>query len=139
MSTHSSSLAWKIPWTEEPGGLQSMGSQRVGHDQRLNQPPLCQSLTHRSFSELSFFRGVGAHCPKVNSLMGASLFIKRAFYEKKNRNWIFNRHYPALSCGFHLNAHYFVVMRCLLCLQYDTSRVLLGRKNKAKGQKGHIN
>ena len=26
------SLAWKIPWTEEPGGLQSMGSQRVGHD-----------------------------------------------------------------------------------------------------------
>ena len=29
---HSSTLAWKIPWTEEPGGLQSMGSQRVGHD-----------------------------------------------------------------------------------------------------------
>ena len=28
----SSILAWKIPWTEEPGGLQSMGSQRVGHD-----------------------------------------------------------------------------------------------------------
>ena len=32
MATHSSILAWKIPWTEEPGGLQSMGSQRVGHD-----------------------------------------------------------------------------------------------------------
>ena len=30
--THSSALAWKIPWTEEPGGLQSMGSLRVGHD-----------------------------------------------------------------------------------------------------------
>ena len=29
MATHSSTLAWKIPWTEEPGGLQSMGSQRV--------------------------------------------------------------------------------------------------------------
>jgi len=29
---HSSTLAWKIPWTEEPGGLQSMGSLRVGHD-----------------------------------------------------------------------------------------------------------
>ena len=29
---HSSTLAWKIPWTEEPGRLQSMGSQRVGHD-----------------------------------------------------------------------------------------------------------
>ena len=32
MATHSSTRAWKIPWTEEPGGLQSMGSQRVGHD-----------------------------------------------------------------------------------------------------------
>ena len=32
MATHSSSLAWRIPWTEEPGGLQSTGSQRVGHD-----------------------------------------------------------------------------------------------------------
>ena len=32
MATHSSVLAWKIPWTEEPGGLQSMGSLRVGHD-----------------------------------------------------------------------------------------------------------
>jgi len=31
MATHSRILAWKIPWTEEPGGLQSMGSQRVGH------------------------------------------------------------------------------------------------------------
>ena len=32
MATHSSNLAWKIPWTEEPGGPQSMGSLRVGHD-----------------------------------------------------------------------------------------------------------
>ena len=32
MATHSSTLAWNIPWTEEPGRLQSMGSQRVGHN-----------------------------------------------------------------------------------------------------------
>ena len=32
VATHSSLLAWRIPWTEEPGGLQSMGSQRVGDD-----------------------------------------------------------------------------------------------------------
>ena len=32
MATHSSTLAWKIPWMEEPGGLQSTGSQGVGHD-----------------------------------------------------------------------------------------------------------
>ena len=31
LATHSSILAWRIPWTEEPGGLQSMGSKRVGH------------------------------------------------------------------------------------------------------------
>ena len=33
-----SSLAWKIPWKEEPGGLQSMGSQRVGHNLATRQP-----------------------------------------------------------------------------------------------------
>ena len=32
MASYSSTLAWKIPWTEEPGGLRSMGSRRVGHD-----------------------------------------------------------------------------------------------------------
>ena len=32
MATYSNSLAWRIPWTEKPGGLQSMGSQRVGYD-----------------------------------------------------------------------------------------------------------
>ena len=32
MAPHSSTLAWKVPWTEEPGGLQSMGSRTVGHD-----------------------------------------------------------------------------------------------------------
>ena len=32
MATHSSTLAWKTPWTEEPGRLQSLGSQRMGHD-----------------------------------------------------------------------------------------------------------
>ena len=36
MATHSSILAWRLPWTEEPGGLQSMGSQRDGHDSVTN-------------------------------------------------------------------------------------------------------
>ena len=39
MATHFSILAWEIPWTEEPGGLQSMGSQRVGHDLATKLPP----------------------------------------------------------------------------------------------------
>ena len=38
MATHSSILAWRIPWTEEPGGLQSMGSQRAGHDLGTKPP-----------------------------------------------------------------------------------------------------
>ena len=45
MAPHSSTLAWKIPWTEEPGRLQSMGSQRVGHDW----------ATSLSLSQLSLF------------------------------------------------------------------------------------
>ena len=36
MATHCSILAWRIPWTEEPGGLQSMGSQKVGQDFATN-------------------------------------------------------------------------------------------------------
>ena len=37
MATHSTTLAWKIPWTEEPGRLQSMGLQRVRHDLAIEQ------------------------------------------------------------------------------------------------------
>ena len=36
MATHSSVLVWRSPWTEDPGGLQSMGSQRVGHNRATN-------------------------------------------------------------------------------------------------------
>ena len=43
MATHSSTLAWRIPWTEEPGGLQSMGSQRVRHDCPTNTLTLLKS------------------------------------------------------------------------------------------------
>ena len=56
MATHSSILAWKIPWTEEPGGLQSVGSQGVGHDRPPERthtsclqtlyPPSCHSRAY---------------------------------------------------------------------------------------------
>ena len=39
MATHSSILAWRIPWTEEPGRLESMGLQRIGHDLVTKPPP----------------------------------------------------------------------------------------------------
>ena len=41
MANYSSILAWEIPWTEEPGELQSMGSQRIGYDLRIKQQQLC--------------------------------------------------------------------------------------------------
>ena len=46
MATHSSILAWRIPWTEEPGRLQSMGSQRVGHDRATNTFTFLSFLGH---------------------------------------------------------------------------------------------
>ena len=42
MATHSSVLAWRIPQTEGPGGLQSTGSKRVGHDGATKQQPTCK-------------------------------------------------------------------------------------------------
>ena len=46
MATHFSILAWKIPWTEEPGGLQSIGLQRVGHDEaHTHAHPYCHVRT----------------------------------------------------------------------------------------------
>ena len=50
MATHSNILAWKIPWTEEPGGLQSMGSQRVRHDRATKHA--CIPLRGESYSFL---------------------------------------------------------------------------------------
>ena len=44
MATHSNILAWEIPWTEEFGGLQSVGSQRVGYDRATNTLTLTTSL-----------------------------------------------------------------------------------------------
>ena len=44
MATHSSILAWRIPWTEEPGGLQSMGSRRIQHDWVTNNSFRCKQI-----------------------------------------------------------------------------------------------
>ena len=44
MATHSSILAWRIPWAEEPGRLQSMGLQRVGHNLVIKQQQMCFTL-----------------------------------------------------------------------------------------------
>ena len=55
MTIYSSILAWKIPWTEDPGGLQSMGSQRAGHDLSAEQQQtllihICYMSKQRKFN-----------------------------------------------------------------------------------------
>ena len=52
VATHSGILAWRIPWTEEPGGLQSMGSQRVGHDRTHTH--ITQHLSSLPFLSVTF-------------------------------------------------------------------------------------
>ena len=52
MATHSSILAWRITWTEEPGGLQFMGSQRVGHDRVTKHT--CQYSKYKCFNSFIF-------------------------------------------------------------------------------------
>ena len=57
MATHSSILAWRIPWTEEPGELQSMGLQRVGHDLG-NGNPLQYSCLENSMDRRAWWTTV---------------------------------------------------------------------------------
>ena len=53
MATHSSILAWRIPWTEEPGGPQSMGSQRVRHNLVTKQQQVCELLTFLLYLDIN--------------------------------------------------------------------------------------
>ena len=64
MSTHSRILTWKIPWTEEPGRLQSLGSQRVGHDWAEGQRKifLCTSLSLSPTSRCESCKSVHSFC-----------------------------------------------------------------------------
>ena len=56
MATHSSTVAWRISWTEEPGGLQSMGSQRVGHDwSNLARTHACHPHKFKWLTSLLFY------------------------------------------------------------------------------------
>ena len=57
MATHSSTLAWRIPWAEEPGGLQCMGSQRFRHDS--SDLACTQTRTHISVYSLLYMKKVG--------------------------------------------------------------------------------
>ena len=56
MATHSSTLAWEMPWAEEPGGLQSLGSQRVRHN--LATKPISHSLNSRVYHAMLHLKNI---------------------------------------------------------------------------------
>ena len=67
MATPSSNLAWRIPWTEEPGGLQSTGSQRAGHD---------RATKHSTDDIYVYYEKRTILYPRVQSICIAVLFLK---------------------------------------------------------------
>ena len=72
MATQSSILAWRTPWTEEPGGLQSMGSQRVGHDCATNtfkEHEERAGRTVRATASVPAFRRCGCDESPVTALL----------------------------------------------------------------------
>ena len=71
MATHSSIPAWRIPWTEEPGGLQSMGLQRVRHNWATNTTTTNYLGTVSCF----FTPWIPSGCTEATSLMAATCFV----------------------------------------------------------------
>ena len=80
MATHSSILAWRIPWTMRPGRLQSTGSQRVGHDRVTNTFTFREAVAH-----IDGNRGSGSDCwgldtgPCTNRVTTGESFILLAY------------------------------------------------------------
>ena len=121
MSIHSSILTWRIPWTEEPGGLQSMGLQRVRHDWVTNTTTIREDKSHRERSTvyphctpLALYYCVLAICFHFlmavfflkmmdNSFVGISVgsdtVLDQSVYYQWNRNWTFQFLHPTLITG----------------------------------------
>ena len=87
MATHSSILAWRIPWTEEPGGLQSIGSQRVGHDRvQMHARVSGGVLILRSFSVLAS-GGFVAALPMISNSSNLPFGAQRRSWMLAYKKW----------------------------------------------------
>ena len=107
MATHSSILTWKIPWTEEPGRLQSMGLQRIRHDWSDWAQPLRRSTRPNAGTPPVFSK----HCPSSLSRQRQWSEFFGCYNAKDNAN-LFSYH---SFYGGNMHSHYKV---CLMCLQY---------------------
>ena len=91
MATHSSILAWRIPWTEEPGGIQSIGSQRVKHE---------WSDLACMFRQQVCFKGIGKQTGKPSSKMWSEKSRQEVHFSKKyNSNSIYKIKVRTLVCN----------------------------------------
>ena len=126
MATHSSTLAWRIPWREDPGGLQSMGSQRVRHDWAAS---LTHSLTsiiyHHSTTKLegllifpsSSFLGV------VESVQNSCGNTRRIITSWCLLHCLLTKAVFQLDCDFHERHHIF--SPCKYFKQLPVSQIYL--------------
>ena len=101
MANLPSILAWRIPWTEKPGGLQSMGSQRVGHDSATN------TQTHNNLLAASIFSSNMETCLETTYKLHLYIYIQvntinsRYFYQYQqyNRVLLLSRFSRVLLCA----------------------------------------
>ena len=121
MATHSSILAWRVPWTEEPGRLQSMGSQRVGHDLATNTTQPKQNLTiFQLCLSLSSFPKASV-APDSLKFLGRPLgFIYCWLSTQFSQGYRSVSNYPTLKILLHFSKFCFVFLLCssLLILHF---------------------
>ena len=84
MATHSSTLAWKIPWMEEPGGLKSMGLQRVGHDWATSHS-FFLSMLHISYHK---YKQINKRLLPTFSCVKHALTLLLLIFYSKNLAWL---------------------------------------------------
>ena len=99
MATHSSILDWKIPWSEEPGRLQSMGSQKVRHDWATKQ----YSTLPESRNDITFSEHTASEEPNQNRIL--SLHILSPVLKDSKSTFIFLRAYLDLNLDISPSGH----------------------------------
>ena len=92
MATHSSILAWRIPWTEEPGGLQCMRSQRVRHDWATQHSTYSKNKTQHILPMYYLFYFLSLPAPRMLcTKAGVSCVLFTALFSPPGTYWVFNK------------------------------------------------